>query len=85
MNSILLKNVLPHVFEQCEDLHSDVWKQDLIFEKGHLYLIEATSGKGKSTFCSYVVGYRHDYTGDILFDQENVSAFKVADWVGHMP
>lgn len=81
MNSILFKNVLPHVFERRDDLQSDVWKQDLIFEKGHLYLIEAASGKGKSTFCSYAVGYRHDYTGDILFDQENISTFKVAEWV----
>jgi len=81
MNSISFKNVLPHVFEQREDLQSDVWKQNLTFEKGHLYLVEAASGKGKSTFCSYAIGYRHDYKGDILFDQENINTFKVDDWV----
>ena len=81
MNTILFKNVLPHVFEQRDDLQSDVWKQDLTFEKGHLYLVEAESGKGKSTFCSYAIGYRHDYTGDILFDQVNITAFKVEDWI----
>ena len=44
MNSIKLNNVLPHVFEQVSDLQSDVWKKDICFEKGHLYLVEAASG-----------------------------------------
>ena len=81
MNSIKLNNVLPHVFEQVSDLQSDVWKKDICFEKGHLYLVEAASGKGKSTFCSYVIGYRHDYTGQVVFDQKDVRTFNVNDWV----
>lgn len=81
MNTILYKNVLPHVFSHRTDLQSDVWRQDLIFEKGHLYLVEAASGKGKSTFCSYAIGYRHDYSGHILFDQKDINTFKVSDWV----
>lgn len=81
MNSIKLNNVLPHVFEQVDNLQSDVWKKEVCFEKGHLYLVEAASGKGKSTFCSYVIGYRHDYTGQVLFDQNDVRSFKVNDWV----
>lgn len=81
MNSIKLNNVLPHVFEQVSDLQSDVWKKDVCFEKGNLYLVEAASGKGKSTFCSYVIGYRHDYAGQVVFDQNDVRSFNVSDWV----
>ncbi len=81
MNTILFKNVLPHAFDQHNDLQSDIWEQEVAFEKGHLYLVEAASGKGKSTFCSYAIGYRHDYTGDILFDHEHITTFKVKDWV----
>lgn len=81
MNSIKLNNVLPHVFEQVSDLQSDVWKKDVCFEKGHLNLVEAASGKGKSTFCSYVIGYRHDYAGQVVFDQNDVRSFNVSDWV----
>lgn len=80
MNTILFKNVLPHAFQH-NDLQSDIWEQEVAFEKGHLYLVEAASGKGKSTFCSYAIGYRHDYTGDILFDHEHITTFKVKDWV----
>lgn len=77
----MFHNVLPAVFANREDLHSEVWKQDVAFERGHLYLVEAASGQGKSTFCSYVLGYRHDYTGELLFDDTDTHTLKVADWV----
>lgn len=50
------------------------------FLKGKTYLVEADSGKGKSTFCSYIIGYRHDYDGQIMFDGKDVAAMKVSDW-----
>ena len=81
MQTITLSNVLPHVFEQRTDLQSGVWKQDVKFEKERLYLVEAMSGTGKSTLCSYILGYRHDYTGTIRFDNDDVSNLKVGDWV----
>lgn len=81
MNKITFRQVVPQVFSQQSDLQSDIWNNDITFEKGHLYLIKADSGKGKSTFCSYILGYRHDYTGQILFDDEDSKALKVSDWV----
>lgn len=81
MNSIEFNNVLPQVFAHRQDLNSDVWKQDVVFEKGHLYLVEAASGMGKSTFCSYLLGYRHDYSGMIKFDQDNITSYKVGNWI----
>lgn len=81
MEKIIFDNVLPEVFQQRDDLVSDVWSQHLEFEKGRLYLVEAESGKGKSTFCSYILGYRHDFSGTILFDGTPTSSLKVSDWV----
>ncbi len=83
MNQIRFTNVMPQVLSQRTDLESEIWGQDITFERGHLYLIEAESGKGKSTFCSYVVGYRHDYTGQVLFDGQDTQQFSVAQWVDH--
>ena len=48
MDKILFNNVLPHVFENNEDITSEVWRKDVAFEKGNTYLVEADSGKGKS-------------------------------------
>lgn len=81
MNTITLSNVLPNVFAQRTDLVSDVWKQEITFEKGKTYLVEAMSGTGKSTLCSYILGYRHDFTGTIYFDKDDINALHVADWV----
>ncbi|WP_314786677.1 ATP-binding cassette domain-containing protein [Segatella buccae] len=81
MEQIHLDNVLPEVFAQRDNLSSEVWKQQVTFNKGHLYLVEADSGMGKSTFCSYVIGYRHDYTGRISFDNDDIHEFRMTDWI----
>jgi ABC-type lipoprotein export system ATPase subunit len=81
MEKILLNSVIPQVFSQRTEWNSDIWNTDATFEKGHLYLVEAESGQGKSTFCSYVLGYRHDYSGQVMFDDRLTSDYKVSDWV----
>ncbi len=73
--------VLPQVFSQRTDLNSEIWQNEVLFEKNHLYLVEADSGKGKSTFCSYIIGYRSDYTGNVDFDGVSTFGLKVKDWV----
>ena len=80
METIDFKYVIPQVFASREQQVSDVWQQDVRFVRGHLYLIEAESGKGKSTFCSYVQGYRNDYSGKILFDNTDTHGLGVAGW-----
>lgn len=81
MKNITFDNILPQVFQQRDDLISEVWSQHLEFEKGKLYLVEAESGKGKSTFCSYILGYRNDFSGTLLFDGKDTTGYKVDDWV----
>jgi ABC-type lipoprotein export system ATPase subunit len=81
MNKIEMHAVLPQVFSQRTDLDSEIWQKEVLFEKGHLYLVEADSGKGKSTFCSYIIGYRHDYSGAVEFDGVSTKGLKVNDWV----
>lgn len=62
------------------DLQSDVWKRELDFSKGKKYLIEADSGRGKSTFCSYIIGYRKDYSGKIMFDDVDARNMNIKIW-----
>jgi putative ABC transport system ATP-binding protein len=81
MKSIRLQNTLPNVFSERNDIHSDIWLQDVVFEKGNFYLIEAASGTGKSSLCSYIYGYRKDYQGNILFDDDNISNYTIRKWV----
>lgn len=81
MNSIHFKYVIPQVFASREQQDSEIWQQDVVFEKERVYLVEADSGKGKSTFCSYIQGYRNDFSGQLLFDDVDVRSLKVNDWV----
>ena len=81
MNSIHFKYLIPQVFASREQQDSEIWQQDVVFEKDRVYLVEADSGKGKSTFCSYIQGYRNDFSGQLLFDDVDVRSLKVNDWV----
>ena len=81
MERISFESVLPQVFTHHKDFKSEIWNSKVTFERGYLYLVEAESGKGKSTFCSYISGYRHDYAGHILFDETDISTYKMCDWV----
>lgn len=80
MNKIQLIKTLPNVFIQRDDIKSDIWLQNVEFEKDRLYLVEANSGTGKSSLCSFIYGYRKDYQGQILFDGEETRAYSVAQW-----
>ena len=80
MNAIRLEHTFPEVFANRSDLQSEVWQQDITFEKGRLYLVEASSGTGKSSLCSFIYGYRQDYQGIITFDGQNIRNLKVSDW-----
>ena len=80
MNSISLNNTLPNVFLQRKDIQSDIWRQQVSLEKGQTYLVEASSGTGKSSLCSFIIGYRKDYDGKILFDGKDSREFSTKDW-----
>jgi len=81
MNTIQLHYTLPEVFKHRTDIHSEIWHQEVTFEREKLYLIEANSGTGKSSLCSYIIGYRQDYEGIIQFDDDNIRNYGVSQWV----
>ena len=80
MKQIVFDNVVPEVFAQKGELHSEIWRTHISFDKGKTYLVEADSGMGKSTFCSYIVGYRNDYSGTIRFDEQDIRVFRITEW-----
>jgi len=80
MKTIKLNNTLPRVFAGQEGLHSDIWQQEVTLQRGKRYLISAESGTGKSSLCSYIYGYRQDYSGGIAFDDGDIRSLTVAQW-----
>lgn len=49
---------------------------DLVFEKGKSYAIVGSSGSGKTTLINLLLGYRKDYTGEILLDDTELRQIK---------
>lgn len=80
MEQITLNNTLPRVFAGHDGIHSDVWLQNITLERGKRYLVSAESGTGKSSMCSYIYGYRQDYSGTITFDGQDILQLSIAQW-----
>lgn len=81
MQEITLHDTLPRVFRGRTDLHSDIWHQEVILQRGHTYLVEAASGTGKSSLCAFLYGQRLDYDGTIYFDGQDTRPYPVSQWV----
>ena len=73
IETIRFNNVIPNVFvgSPPEGGPTDVWDQELIFKRGESCLIEAASGRGKSSFCTFLYGLRTDYVGSIDYFDHN--------------
>ena len=80
MNTITLHNTLPAVFAGRGDTGSEIWLREVTFERGKRYLISAESGTGKSSLCSYIYGYRTDYSGSFAFDGRDIHELSIAEW-----
>lgn len=82
IETIRFNSVIPNVFVGSlpEGGPSDVWQQVLNFHRGKSYLIEAASGRGKSSFCTFLCGIRSDYQGEIaLLDAQGHAIGKTKD------
>lgn len=84
ISTITLQQLLPRVFVGMEKQEpvcsSQVWLRSLTFERGASYLVEADSGTGKSSLCSFIYGSRGDYNGSVLFNSVDVTSFSTSRW-----
>lgn len=69
IKAIKLDKVIPDFFGSTfsKNEPTEVWGKELTFTRGVTYLIEAASGRGKSSLCSFIYGLRSNYAGSIEF------------------
>jgi putative ABC transport system ATP-binding protein len=77
---IRFKNVLPSPMQDMDVSASEVWQSDFELQSKGRYLINAASGRGKSTFVNILYGLRHDYTGFVEFDGKTLEKLHISDW-----
>ncbi len=80
IREIRLEHMLPRVFANEAIPESDIWKKTVTFNRGERYLIEAASGGGKSSMCSFIFGARNDYDGHLLFDGNDANVLSIPEW-----
>jgi ABC-type lipoprotein export system ATPase subunit len=60
---------------------SEVWEvPSLLMEQGKSYVVEAASGRGKTSLLSVMYGIRRDYQGEVYLDDDNISSFGWKTW-----
>jgi len=75
------KDVMPSPLRDYPHDEASVWKAGFKLEFPKKVILNASSGKGKSTFVSTVYGLRRDYTGSIELDGKPIEALTLDEWI----
>lgn len=78
---IEFKNVIPKPLAEIEHSSESLWNRNVIFQSGKGIILNASSGKGKTTFVYSLLGLRSDFSGEILIENKNTKFFTESDWV----
>ena len=76
---ISLNNIIPDFLEKEKTDNSAVWKKIVAFKEGNKTEIIAPSGRGKTSLIHFLYGLRKDYSGILLFDNENIKNITPTD------
>lgn len=77
---IILNNVMPAPLASIAHSDKSIWGNFIELNDGKRIMLNASSGKGKSTFTTTTVGLRNDYSGEITYDDRNISSFSPSEW-----
>jgi len=75
------KSVLPFPLQDYHHAEESVWKKGFALNFPSRVMLNASSGKGKSTFVNTVYGVRFDYDGTVLLDDKDIRQFSLHDWI----
>ncbi len=77
---IEFKQIMPHPLRDTAHKASSIWGNSFQLEHGQKVMLNASSGKGKSTFTNITFGLRNDYSGEILFDGKDIRTLTLDEW-----
>lgn len=77
---IVFDHVMPEPLASIQHSGESIWGRHVEFNSGEKILLNASSGKGKSTFTLSAVGLRRDYSGTITYNGDDIRNFSADDW-----
>lgn len=75
------ENVMPFPLADYQHDEQSVWKKGFKIEFPKKVVLNASSGKGKSTFVNTAYGLRKDYTGSVRIDNKSIHEFSLSEWI----
>jgi ABC-type lipoprotein export system ATPase subunit len=77
---ITFENFLPNVIEDKDLTNASLWRTNLLIQSPQKIVVNAPSGKGKSTLVSILLGLRRDYTGSVCYNGSSISELTKQQW-----
>jgi ABC-type lipoprotein export system ATPase subunit len=79
--TIRFEKMIPLPMLEQDTSGSEVWEaESLLLEQGLNYLVEAPSGRGKTSLLSVIYGIRTDYKGKVFIDDRDLVSFTAKEW-----
>lgn len=78
--NIHFNNIMPTPLASIKHDEQSIWGRDLVLEAGKHIVLNASSGKGKSTFTMVTTGLRKDYAGVISYDERDIKSITPSEW-----
>lgn len=78
--NIILDHVMPVPLASIQHAGDSIWGNYVELEHGKRIVLNASSGKGKSTFTTTATGLRKDYEGRILYNGEDIRNYDPNQW-----
>jgi putative ABC transport system ATP-binding protein len=72
---------MPDPLQEINHPTDSLWKTGFELDFPQFVKVNSASGKGKSTFINLIYGTRHDYTGDIQLNGENIRNLSLNEWI----
>jgi|SRR5690554_22711 len=77
---IHFNNVIPIPLAGIQHNDKSIWGNSFSLHKGEKVMLNASSGKGKTTFTHTLAGIRRDFNGSIRFDKREITSFSPEEW-----
>jgi ABC-type lipoprotein export system ATPase subunit len=78
--NIKLDHVMPEPLASIHHGDDSIWGHSVELKHAHRILLNASSGKGKTTFAATLYGLRRDYKGTVFFGERDIRDFNPDDW-----
>jgi len=76
-------NIIPVPLANESFSNESIWGNSICLDHSQKVLLNASSGKGKSTFSAIVYGLRNDYSGKLLYNEVEASTLTKEDWTNY--